>query len=102
MRLICRLAFGGDMNARTWADDLLKYLKMDLDGMRSSRNRVSIHDHAFISVKMDGELVAVQVGDLDSASSDFEPFVFNPTTTTINDAARDLMPLIRCIQWLET
>ncbi len=90
------------MDARTWADELLQYLKLDLDGLRSSRNRVSIQDHAFISVKMDGGLVAVQVGDLDSACSDFEPFVFNPTTTTINDAARDLMPLIRCIQWLET
>ena len=90
------------MSARAWADELLQHLKVDCDGMQSGRNRVSIHDHTFVSVKMSGELVAVQVGDLDYASADFEPFVFNPDTTTINDAARYLLPLIRCIQWLET
>ncbi|MBC5805847.1 MAG: hypothetical protein DLM53_03680 [Candidatus Eremiobacter antarcticus] len=90
------------MGARVWADDLLEFIKEDFHGHQQSRNRVSIEDHTFISVRMNGELVEVQVGDLDSAAVDFQPFEFNPATTSINDAARSLQPFIRCMQWLQS
>ncbi len=90
------------VGARIWADDLLEFIKHDFRGRLQGRNRVSIEEHTFISVKMNGELVQVQVGDLDSAAADFQPFEFNPATTSINDAARSLLPFIRCMQWLQS
>ena len=88
------------MSTDIWAEELLQHLKRDLNGSASGRHRVSIEDHVFITTKPEGDYVAVEVGDLDSVSSDFQPFVFNPKTTSISAAARDLMPLIRCILWL--
>jgi len=90
------------MSAQQWADHLLALLKRDLHGQRSGPHRVSVQDHAFVRVRPHGDVVAVQVGDLDAAASVFEPWIFNPSTTSIVDAARDVLPLIRCIQWLES
>ncbi|MDQ6781693.1 MAG: hypothetical protein M3Z37_11145 [Candidatus Eremiobacteraeota bacterium] len=89
------------MSAQQWADHLLALLKRDLHGHLSGPHRISLQDHAFVSARPDGDVVAVQVGDLDTAVSDFERWIFNPGVTSIVDAARHVLPLIRCIQWLE-
>lgn len=88
------------MTAQRWAERLLDHVRRDFQGNQCSHNRVSIENHTFVSAKMNGTHVLVEVGDLDSATVDFQPFEFNPEAITVEDAVRDIEPFIRCIQWL--
>jgi len=86
---------GTNFMTRFWADDLLESIKHDFHGKHQGRNRVVVDDRTFVSVRLKGDFVQVQVGDLDSSPVDFQAFEFDSATTSIDDAARSLQHSIR-------
>ncbi|MBC5806296.1 MAG: hypothetical protein DLM53_12450 [Candidatus Eremiobacter antarcticus] len=84
--------------SRFWADDLLQVIRRDFQGEHQGRNRVIIDERTFISIRLNGDFVQVQVGDLDSSPVDFQAFEFDSVTTSIDDAARSVQHSIRCLQ----
>ncbi len=83
---------------RFWADDLLEAVRRNLQGRHQGRNRVIVDERTFISIRLNGELVEVQVGDLDSSPVDFQALEFHSARTSIAEATRALEHAIRRIQ----
>ncbi len=84
-----------------WGDALLQLIKQEFEGQQDSRNRVSIEERTFVSFKVNADSVHVEVGDLNWAGRDFQPYEFSPAIISTHDAARSLQPFIRCMQWMQ-
>lgn len=83
---------------RFWADDLLEVIRRDFQGQHQGRNRVIIEERTFITIRMNGDVVQVEVGDLDSSPVNVQAFEFDSAATSIDEAARSLQHSIRCMQ----